>query len=93
MKNRCRISQGCAVDKIDEILTIAQEECGELVQVVSKVRRFGLEENRDKLTQEAGDVLAMIQLMIDFDIVDREAIEVAKLNKVEKLKVWSNIFK
>ncbi len=81
------------MDKIDEILTIAQEECGELVQVVSKVRRFGLEENRDKLTQEAGDVLAMIQLMIDFDIVDREAIEVAKLNKVEKLKVWSNIFK
>jgi NTP pyrophosphatase (non-canonical NTP hydrolase) len=81
------------VDKIDEILTIAQEECGELVQVVSKVRRFGLEENRDKLTQEAGDVLAMIELMIDFDIVNREAIEVAKINKVEKLKVWSNIFK
>ncbi len=81
------------MDKIDEILTIAQEECGELVQVVSKVRRFGLEENRDKLTQEAGDVLAMIELMIDFDIVNREAIEVAKINKVEKLKVWSNIFK
>ncbi len=81
------------MDKIDEILTIAQEECGELVQVVSKVRRFGLEENRDKLTQEAGDVLAMIQLMIDFDIVNQQAIEVAKLNKVEKLKVWSNIFK
>jgi len=81
------------VDKIDEILTIAQEECGELVQVVSKVRRFGLEENRDKLTQEAGDVLAMIELMIDFNIVNREAIEVAKINKVEKLKVWSNIFK
>ncbi len=81
------------MDKIDEILTITQEECGELVQVISKVRRFGLEENRAKLTQEAGDVLAMIQLMIDFDIVDREAIEIAKLNKVEKLKVWSNIFK
>ncbi len=81
------------MDKIDEILTIAQEECGELVQVVSKVRRFGFDENRDKLTQEAGDVLAMIQLMIDFDIVNREAIEVAKINKVEKLKVWSNIFK
>jgi hypothetical protein len=32
-------------------------------------------------------------LMIDFDIVNREAIEVAKINKVEKLKVWSNIFK
>jgi len=81
------------VDKTDEVLTIAQEECGELVQVVSKVRRFGLDENRAKLTQEAGDVLAMIQLMIDFDIVDRDAIEIAKLNKVEKLKVWSNIFK
>ena len=81
------------MDKIDEILTITQEECGELVQVISKVRRFGLEENRDKLVQEAGDVLAMIQLMIDCDIIDTHAVEHAKRNKVDKLRVWSNIFK
>lgn len=81
------------MNKIDEILTITQEECGELVQVVSKVRRFGMEENRARLTQEAGDVLSMIELMIEHDIISRADVESAKRNKIEKLKTWSNIFK
>ena len=81
------------MNKIDEILTITQEECGELVQVVSKVRRFGMEENRARLTQEAGDVLSMIELMIEHDIISRADVELAKRNKIEKLKTWSNIFK
>ena len=81
------------MDKTDEILTITQEECGELVQVISKVRRFGLEENRARLTQEAGDVLSMIELMIEHDIISRDDVELAKRNKIEKLKIWSNIFK
>ena len=58
------------MDKIEEILVITQEECAELIQEISKIRRFGLDStHRDglshqvKLTQEAGDVLAMIQLM------------------------------
>ena len=81
------------MDKTDEILTITQEECGELVQVISKVRRFGLEENRARLTQEAGDVLSMIELMIEHDIISSDDVELAKRNKIEKLKIWSNIFK
>ena len=81
------------MDKTDEVLTIVQEECGELIQVVSKVRRFGLEENRARLTQEAGDVLSMIELMIEHDIISRDDVESAKRNKIEKLKIWSNIFK
>jgi NTP pyrophosphatase (non-canonical NTP hydrolase) len=81
------------VDKTDEVLTIAQEECGELVQVVSKIRRFGLDENRAKLTQETGDVLAMIELMTDLGIVDKNELELAKEKKFEKLKIWSSIYK
>jgi NTP pyrophosphatase (non-canonical NTP hydrolase) len=81
------------VDKIDEVLTITQEECGELVQVISKVRRFGLDENRARLTQEAGDVLAMIELMTDLDIVDKDELQLAKKQKFEKLKIWSSIYK
>jgi NTP pyrophosphatase (non-canonical NTP hydrolase) len=81
------------VDKTDEVLTIAQEECGELVQVVSKVRRFGLEGNRSKLTQEAGDVLCMIELMVEQGIVTEDELSVAKQNKRKKLEVWSNIFR
>ena len=85
--------QGCAVDKRDEILTIAQEECGEFVQIVSKVRRFGMDGNANRLAQEAGDILCMLELMVENDIVTKEDLELAKLSKREKLKVWSNIFK
>jgi len=81
------------VDKTDEILTITQEECGELVQVVSKVRRFGMDENRARLTQEAGDVLCMIELLLENNIISKDELESAKQSKRDKLAVWSNIFK
>ena len=56
-------------EKIDEILNILQEECAEVIQVISKIRRFGLDDdysgktNREKLTQEVGDVLLLIDLL------------------------------
>jgi NTP pyrophosphatase (non-canonical NTP hydrolase) len=80
------------VDKIEEILTITQEECGELVQVISKVRRFGMDSNRDHLLKEAGDVLCMIDLMIENNIITTEELDMAKQSKREKLTVWSKIF-
>ena len=80
------------MDKTEEILTIAQEECGEFVQVVSKVRRFGLDTNREKLVQEAGDILCMIELMLENGIIHGDALTVAKDAKREKLKIWSKIF-
>ena len=50
--------------KLQEILDILQEECGEIVQCVSKVRRFGMDNSykdggtqRENLTQEIGDFL------------------------------------
>lgn len=79
--------------KTDEILTIAQEECGEFVQVVSKVRRFGDGlENMKKLTQEAGDILCMIELMVEHGIITQDELDQAKNLKREKLKIWSSIF-
>jgi NTP pyrophosphatase (non-canonical NTP hydrolase) len=86
--------------KQEEILNITQEECGELIQVISKVRRFGIDEihlkdripNRQRLAEEIGDVACMIQLLVEFGIVDVEAVESAMQKKVEKLKVWSNIY-
>ena len=50
--------------KTNETFDILQEECGELVVAISKVKRFGLDNRyknggsqREHLTQEAGDVL------------------------------------
>jgi NTP pyrophosphatase (non-canonical NTP hydrolase) len=86
--------------KQEEILNILQEECAEVIQMVSKCRRFGLDQqhlkadkpNRDKLTEEIGDVLAMINLCIEHKIVNQDQVMTAQQNKFKKLKQWSNIF-
>jgi NTP pyrophosphatase (non-canonical NTP hydrolase) len=85
-------------DKIKEILDILKEECGELVVAASKCTRWGLEStwegrsNQQNLTQEVGDVVCMIQLLIDNGVIDSADLMNAQLAKEEKLKKWSNIF-
>ena len=80
-----------------EILEITKEECAEVIQVTCKGNRFGFDveyngkTNRQKLTQEVGDLLCMIELMVERDILDDHALQVAKKAKREKLKTWSNI--
>jgi NTP pyrophosphatase (non-canonical NTP hydrolase) len=84
----------------EEILRIMQEECGEVVQMVSKVCRFGLDQrhlkadkpNREKLTEEIGDLACMIKLAVEFGIVSEEELFAASIAKEEKLKIWSNIY-
>jgi NTP pyrophosphatase (non-canonical NTP hydrolase) len=86
-----------AVEK--EILLIAQEECAEVTQAISKVFRFGIDakhndkSNRDRLTEEVGDLLAMIDIMVEKCIVSDSNINAARIAKKEKLKIWSNIYK
>jgi NTP pyrophosphatase (non-canonical NTP hydrolase) len=81
-----------------EILLITQEECAEVTQAISKVFRFGFiaeyndKTNRDRLTEELGDLLCMIELCYDNDIVDYLQVKDAAHRKYEKLKKWSNIF-
>lgn len=84
----------------NEILNITLEECAEVIQAISKVFRFGWNschpdkpeyDNKDHLNEEVGDLCCMIQLMIDHNMVDREAVESAALQKLEKLKKWSSI--
>lgn len=83
-----------------EILTILQEECGEVVVAISKCFRFGPdqimagqeESNIQHLQKELGDVLAMIELLTDKNVgVSSEGLELAKKAKFEKLKQWSNL--
>ena len=83
-----------------EILVITQEECAEVIQEISKCFRFGIDQmhksgqpHRAVLTEEVGDLLCMLQLMIDHNIVDAQEVEVARLAKLQKLQVFSNIFK
>lgn len=81
-----------------EILLIAQEECAEVTQAISKVFRFGIDAeyngttNRKHLEMELGDLLCMIDLMLEQKMVDRNEIIYASGEKYKKLKKWSNIF-
>lgn len=89
------------MSKTQETLDILQEECAEVIQNVSKCRRFGLDNvylkdqgtQRDNLVKEVGDVLAMVDILIDQGVFAPEELDRAKTAKIEKLKVWSNIFK
>jgi len=79
--------------KVNEILDLLQEECGEVVQMVSKARRFGLAEKRADLVKELGDVSLLIELLHAHGLFTEQELHQAKLNKSNKLTRWSTIYK
>jgi NTP pyrophosphatase (non-canonical NTP hydrolase) len=90
-------------EKTKEILDITAEECAEVIVAISKISRFGIDKfkpmtikpltNRQHLEEEIGDLLAMVDLLEEFSIVDMKSVNTARIAKIEKLKQWSNIFK
>ena len=87
-------------EQTKEVMDILQEECAEVIQAVSKISRFGIDNlkpgkpktNREHLEEELGDMLAMIDILIDKGIVSSDHLVFAKIAKIEKLKKWSTIY-
>jgi hypothetical protein len=87
-------------ERIQETLDILQEECAEVIVEVSKCRRFGLDsvhyktgiEHNRMLELEIGDVLAMIDILLEQGVLDQKRLDDAKQNKKLKLKQWSKIY-
>ena len=87
-------------DKQKEVMLIAQEECAEVIQAVSKVFRFGMDDvhpttnksNRDSLEEEVGDLFCMLELMQEHGIINSINVLNANVRKRNKLKKWSSIF-
>ena len=91
------------LNKLQELMVITMEECGELAQRCSKIiRKFdtieqALEDNeiainnRTKLLEEAGDVQCLIDLMIDCGLLTKEEIDARIATKRDKLKIWSKL--
>ena len=87
-------------EKIDEVMNILSEECAEVIQAVSKINRFGMDNykpgkpktNREHLEEELGDLMAMIDILQEMDVVSYTNIEKAAEAKHEKLKKWSTIY-
>ena len=85
-------------DDTREILLILQEECAEVTQAISKIFRFGIDgshnekTNRERLTEEVGDLHCMIELMVESGLINRRDLLNASGLKRHKLIKWSNIF-
>lgn len=85
-----------------ESLDLLQEECGELIVIISKVKRFGLmSENpeqpgvsaQNRLIQEMGDVIALIDLVCKTHTINPLEVDQARLLKFQKLNKYSKHLK
>ena len=85
------------MNTLQQLMVISMEECGELTQVCSKTIRKAEEfhqidsKQRKKLLEEAGDVYAMIQLMIKYNLFSYYDLELRAKEKHKKLSKWSNL--
>ena len=77
------------MEKLEELMVITMEECGELIQECSKSIRMQ-DYNRDELKEELSDVMCMLELMIDNKIVTRQELSNGANLKKMKLMKWSN---
>ena len=80
------------LDARQQLMVITAEECGELVQVCSKILRQGtFDKKREHLVEELGDVLCMMQLIQEWDIVSWQELEDRAEVKRAKLSTWSEL--
>tara|TARA_Y100000022_G_scaffold156752_1_gene139144 strand:+ start:235 stop:546 length:312 start_codon:yes stop_codon:yes gene_type:complete len=78
-------------DPLQELLTITMEECGELIQQCSKAIRCDTYRDNEKLTEEVGDVMCMLELLHEYDLISWEDVYERVEVKKKKLKRWSNL--
>ena len=87
-------------DKTKEALMILQEECAEVTQAVSKIFRFGMDSRypegapttKSNLEMELGDLLCMIDILVEQGVINDASMLEAMERKRKKLETWSNIF-
>jgi NTP pyrophosphatase (non-canonical NTP hydrolase) len=94
------MTPGKSESQIQQTLDILQEECAETIVEVSKVRRFGFDathyksgiSHRTHLAMELGDVIAMIDILVEQGVVERHELDNFALQKKHKLTQWSSIY-
>lgn len=77
-----------------EALALLSEECGEVVQIIGKILRHGLDSwhpttekvNRDELAKECSDVLCCIKILQRDGVIDPQQITKARRSKVKKFR-------
>lgn len=78
---------------LPDVLDVLQEELAEAIVTASKIKRFGMDSNapgsdttnwRD-LEHELGDVITMIELIIELTPITHGGIAAWRLNKLVKI--------
>ena len=81
------------MNKVEEMLVITMEECGELTHACSKyIRSNGRAKHRKNLREEIGDVATMIEILKMAGLVTEKQIQDRMEEKKKKLEKWSSIF-
>ena len=80
------------MDKLQELLIITMEECGELIQACSKAIRCDKYYDNSELLQEVADVYCMLELMHEYDLISFTDVDILVERKKEKLKKWSSLY-
>jgi NTP pyrophosphatase (non-canonical NTP hydrolase) len=79
-------------DSCTELLTILQEECAEVIQMASKLKRFGQDHDTlERFAKELGDLQCMIDLCQEYDLVSYTDLDLYSAEKRIKLKSWSDL--
>lgn len=79
-----------------ERIDLLQEECAEVIQICSKIKRFGYDDtkpgqtltNRARLEEELGHVLNMLEMMYRRKDVAAEWVEQSKRTKAANIHMW-----
>lgn len=82
------------MDKKDYLLTVLAEECSEVIELCSKMMRFGSDNfapdeklsNRERMQSELNDIFGVVVLLQDNNIIDENTLQ-GKLVKEKKEKV------
>jgi len=80
------------VDKqLIEMLTITMEEAAEVIKECAKIQRYGLQNNKEKLENEIGDLGCMFDILAERGIIDLDKVNDAAKRKRDKLRKWSDL--
>lgn len=79
------------IDARQQLMVITMEECGELIQECSKNLRRAEIFDRENFKNEVGDVMCMIELLVEWDVISWNEIEERIKLKRNKLSKWSEL--
>ena len=89
-------------DRINEALDLLQEEAAEIIQIVSKIRRFGSAsyhpDDPNKVTNvvhlmhEVGDLELIVNILIDYGYISEATIKDRMKWKQTKLEKYTNLY-